>query len=197
MKIQQKSPEILLHIPPLTWKNFRQAMLDARDEREEVIGFLFCQRHQLTKNRLRYIPQDWVVPTPDCYEHQSVGGLVLQQEFHQYILDTHVRDRHLDVVHVHTHFGDAPPQFSYIDDRHEAEYARFLASYQKKKPRLISGVFNESLDKSKFRIWDRKGIEHQAIAFSHDWFAPMDNSIFSAETELMFARQKVFGEGVQ
>lgn len=197
MNIQQKLPEVFLHIPPLRWKNFRQAMLDARQDREEVIGFMFCKRHQLTKNRIRYIPQDWIVPASDCYEHQSTGGIVLKQEFHQYMLNTHVRDRNLDVVHVHTHFGDELPKFSYIDDRHEAEYARFLASYQKKKPRLISGVFNESLEKCKFRIWDRKGIYHRAIAFSPSWFAPLNNPILSAETELMFARQKVFGEGVQ
>ena len=196
MHIQQKS-EVFLHIPPLTWKNFRRAMLDARQDREEVIGFLFCQRDRFSKRTTRYIPQAWVVPTADCYEHQSTDGLVLKQQFHQYILDTYLRDRNLDVVHVHTHFGDRSPTFSPIDDRHEAEYARFLTCCYREKPRLISGVFNESLDRSEFRIWDRKGISHAPIKFSNSWFASINNIVSPQETNSIFSRQQVFGNTVQ
>jgi hypothetical protein len=128
-------PEISVTIPPLMWKQFRQAMLDARQDREEVIGFFFAQRQQLSRKKVRYIPQAWVVPTADCYEHQSTSGLVLKQQFHQYLLDSYLGDRlpvssyprlgymefershfsvskkvrNLDVIHIHTHFGDASP----------------------------------------------------------------------------------------
>lgn len=197
MNLQQLSQKVFLHIPPFTWNNFRQAMLDARQDREEVIGFLFCQRHQLAKQTIRYTPHAWVVPTPDCYEHQSASGLVLKQQFHQYILDTYLRARNLDVVHVHTHFGDEPPTFSPIDDRHEAEYARFLSFCYRQKPRLISGVFNESLEKSEFRLWDRKGIEHRQISFCNSWFAPINTTTVPEETESIFTRQQVFGTAVQ
>lgn len=197
MNLQQLSQKVLLHIPPLTWQNFRQAMLDARQDREEVIGFLFCQRHQLSKQTIRYTPQAWVVPTPDCYEHQSASGLVLKQQFHQYILDTYLRSRNLDVVHVHTHFGDQSPIFSPIDDCHEAEYARFISFCYRQKPRLISGVFNESLEKSQFRLWDRKGIEHRKISFCTSWLAPTNKTTVSEETESIFTRQQVFGATVQ
>ena len=191
------SERIFLHIPPLKWRNFRQSMLNARQKREEVIGFLFCQRQQLSKKIVRYIPKAWVVPTPDCYEHQSNNGLELKQQFHQYILDTYLRDRSLHVVHVHTHFGDEAPTFSYIDDRHEAEYARFLSFCYRKRPRLISGVFNESLDKCKFRLWNRQGTYHAPIEFYNSWFAPSEDSLTEKNPVPMFERQKVFGNLAQ
>jgi hypothetical protein len=197
MNTQQKSQKVLLNIPPLMWQEFRQAMLDARQNREEVIGFFFCQRHQPSKKKIRYVPQVWIVPTADCYEHQSASGLVLKQSFHQYLLDTYLGDRNLDVVHIHTHFGDATPSFSSIDDRYESEYAQFLSSSYRKKPHLISGVFNESLEKSKFRLWNRRGTNHTAIQFSNSWFIPVDNNIALSETNPIFVRQKVFGETVQ
>ena len=191
----QQLPEVFLHIPPGMWQEFRKAMLDARQAREEVIGFLFCQSHQISKKRLRYLPVTWVVPSPDCYELQSETGIVLKQSFHQYILDTYLKHdkgkesqvRKLDVVHVHTHFGDAPPSFSAIDDRHEAEYAEFLAATYRHKPRLISGVFNELLEKSEFRIWDRKGIYHTAIEFYNSWFAPLNKVEESSTRERRFS----------
>jgi hypothetical protein len=201
MNLQQQSLKMSLHIPPSKWQQFRQAMLDARQDREEVIGFLFCLRQQLSKGKLRYIPVSWIVPTPDCYEHQSETGLVLKQSFHQYILDTYLGDDQagkLDVVHVHTHFGNATPSFSVIDDRHEAEYARFLASSYPHKPRLISGVFNESLEEFKFRIWDRKGINRTPIEFYNSWFAPQSDRVIAPDTTAeMFTRQQVFGNVVQ
>ena len=197
MNPPQSSPQVLLHIFPPTWKSFHQAMLNSRQQREEVIGFLFCKRYQLSKKIIRYVPQAWVVPTPECYEQQSEGGLVLRQQFHQYILDTYLQDSQLDVVHIHTHFGNDEPQFSDIDDRHEAEYARFLSSCYKRKPRLISGVFDESLQKSQFRLWDRQGIHHQAIEFHTSWFAPKNNLVLPETTDSMFERQKVFGDLVQ
>lgn len=131
---------------------------------KKSLAFFSVNVIKYQKKRLRYLPIAWVVPTPDCYEHQSETGIVLKQSFHQYILDTYLTHdeekespaRKLDVVHVHTHFSDAPPSFSAIDDRHEAEYAEFIAASYRHKPSLISGVFNELLEKSEFRIWDHR-----------------------------------------
>ncbi len=252
MNLQDKSQVAYLHVPPLMWKQFRSAMLAARRDREEVLGFFFCQKFHISKKKIRYVPKAWVVPSSDCYELQTDTGLILKQSFHQYLLNTYLSDRsraelvntqleydtgdlddsgytdywsdaellfddakdestsdlpqadspsvlnsQLDVVHIHTHFGEETPAFSYIDDRHEAEYARFLTGSYPHKPRLISGVFNESLDKSRFRIWDRQGIYHTLIEFSSDWFMPQASSLSEEESELMFTRQKVFGTGVQ
>ena len=253
MNLQNKLQVAHLHIPPLMWKQFRSAMLAARQEKEEVIGFFFCQRLQITKKKIRYVPKAWVVPSSDCYEFQDEHGLVLKQSFHQYLLDTYLGDRpkqqestnnlnpkeefvsnfqdywleedynlfldepnhnqakrdrpqtddspnpflKLDVVHIHTHYGENEPTFSVIDDRHEAEYAKFLAASYQHKPRLISGVFNESLDKSRFRIWDRQGIYHTQIEFVNGWFGTQTPSLSIAESELLFARQKIFGRGFQ
>jgi hypothetical protein len=61
-------------------------MLANKRRNEEVIGFFFCDRHELTKRHSRYLPQTWVVPGPDCYEYQTAGGLVLKQQFHLYLL---------------------------------------------------------------------------------------------------------------
>jgi hypothetical protein len=201
MNNSQKSSEISLHVPPLTWNSFRQAMLSARNSHEEVIGFLFCQRHQISKHQIRYFPQDWIVPAPDCYEHQSACGLVLKEEFHLFLLENYLSKSQLDVVHVHTHAGAETPYFSAVDDRAESEYARFLSSNFSQKARLISGVFDESMEQSNFRIWNKKGNDFDSVNFYHSWFEikELQNAQPNQQsnTNLMFSRQKVFGEVFQ
>jgi len=166
----KKSPQMSLHIPPQMWHQFYRAMLDARTTNEEVIGFLFCKRHQVSKQQVRYLPQAWVVPSPDCYERQSASGLVIKQEFHRYLIETFLAKEKLDVVHIHTHAESGKPEFSSVDDHYESEYARFLSSHFPKKPRLISGVFDETLQQSQFRIWDRIGQSFEPIHCSQSWF---------------------------
>lgn len=197
MKNSKKSPQISLHIPPKMRHQFYRAMLNARRTNEEVIGFLFCKRHQVSQQKVRYLPQSWVVPSPDCYERQSASGLVLKQQFHQYLLQTFLEKEKLDVVHIHTHADRGKPEFSGVDDLYESEYARFLSSNFKKKPRLISGVFDETLQHSQFRIWDRKGKSFERINYSQSWFELTPEANSGNETDLMFARQQAFGEGVQ
>ncbi|WP_414584868.1 HesA/MoeB/ThiF family protein [Scytonema sp. PCC 10023] len=196
----KKSAEISLHIPPKMWSEFRYSMLKSRMFNEEVIGFLFCQRHQVLKHKIRYIPKTWVVPSSDCYEHQSTSGLVLKQHFHSYLLENHLLEG-LDVVHIHTHAGRSLPDFSYIDDRYESEYARFIASGFPKKPRLISGVFDEDLQSCQFRMWDRKGRNFENVKFCHSLFEVSENrdvmNHIDLNYDLMFARQKIFGEANQ
>lgn len=206
MNTHQKLPQVSLQVPPLMWHQFGQAMRQARNTNEETIGFLFCQSHQISKRQVRYFPKAWVVPTPDCYETQSASGLVLKQEFHHYLLNTYLCQG-LDVVHIHTHTGNQVPDFSYVDDRYEAEYVRFLNSHFRKPPRLISGVFDESLQKSEFRIWNKKGNSCSQVKFYYSWFeleetAPSPTECFTLDTreqnlDLMFARQKVFGASFQ
>jgi len=197
MNKRKKSPKISLHIPPKMWLQFYSALLDARTTNEEVIGFLFCKRHQVSQQKVRYLPQSWVVPSPDCYERQSARGLVMKQQFHQYLLQRFLEKEKLDVVHIHTHAERGQPEFSGVDDLYESEYARFLSSCFKKKPRLISGVFDETLQYSQFRIWDRKGKSFEKINYSQSWFELNQDANSGNETELMFARQQVFGAGVQ
>ena len=192
-----KSPHFSLHIPPSMWNSFRQAMLSARKSNEEVIGFLFCQRHQISKRQIRYFPKVWVVPAPDCYEHQSAYGLALKEEFHLYLLENYLSKGRLDVVHVHTHAGQKTPCFSGVDDRCESEYARFLSSKLSQKHRLISGVFDESMQQSEFRIWNKKGNSFEAVNFYPSWFEIGKPQNWQPEADLMFARQKVFGEVFQ
>jgi threonine dehydrogenase-like Zn-dependent dehydrogenase len=179
------------------WHQFYRAMLDARTTNEEVIGFLFCKRHQVCDRKIRYLPQTWVVPSPDCYERQSASGLVINQQFHQYLLDTFLEREKLDVVHIHTHCDRGQPNFSSVDDRYESEYAKFLSSHFPTEPRLISGVFDETLQHSQFRIWDRQGQSFERINCSQSWFEPTQDVNATNETDLMFARQQAFGEGVQ
>jgi molybdopterin-synthase adenylyltransferase len=200
-----ESTGISLHIPPKMWSEFQESMLKSRIFNEEVIGFLFCQRHQISKRKIRYIPKTWVVPTPNCYEHQSTSGLVLKQPFHSYLLENHLQPG-LEVVHIHTHAGIGIPEFSDVDDRYESEYAKFIASNFPKKPRLISGVFNENLQSGKFRIWNRKGEDFQPVKFCNSLFAVTRNAVtrnkyvmnkIDLNNELMFARQEIFGESNQ
>jgi len=197
MKSTIKSSQFSLQIPPVMWHQFRQSMQQARNTNEEVIGFLFCQRHEISKRQIRYFPKIWVVPAPNCYEHQSACRLVLKEKFHLYLLENYLSKCKLDVVHVHTHAGQEAPYFSAVDDKHEAEYARFLNSCFPQKPRLISGVFDESMQQSKFRIWNKKGNSCEAVNFYPSWFEIAQEQNCLPESDLMFARQKVFGEVFQ
>ncbi|WP_414621591.1 HesA/MoeB/ThiF family protein [Calothrix sp. CCY 0018] len=182
-----------LHVPPNMWREFKKSMLESRMFNEEVIGFFFCQRHQVSKRKVRYIPKTWVVPTAECYEHQSTDGLILTQRFHSYLLENHLFAG-LDLVHIHTHAGRSIPDFSYIDDRYESEYSRFIGSNFPKKPRLISGVFDEDLQSCKFRMWDRKGREFERVEFCNSLFEISNSQNLINNPDLMFARQKIFGE---
>ena len=49
-----------LHVPPNMWREFKKSMLESRMFNEEVIGFFFCQRHQVSKRKVRYIPKSWL-----------------------------------------------------------------------------------------------------------------------------------------
>ncbi|SKB13807.1 hypothetical protein PL11201_530137 [Planktothrix sp. PCC 11201] len=190
-----KPQKIFLHIPPAIWSQFQQALLESRQNNEEVIGFLFCKRHEVSSHQIRYEPKVWIVPTADCYEYQSVTGLVLKQQFHLHLLQTYIHQEKLDIVHIHTHPGQEIPFFSSIDDHHESEYARFLTTNFKTKPRLISGVFDQSFQNFKFRIWDKQGRSSSPVDFSSSWF---ENSItLFDKTKPMFTRQQVFGETFQ
>jgi molybdopterin-synthase adenylyltransferase len=195
MKNQKQLPEISLHIPPQMWHQFRQSMLKSRSMDEEVIGFFFCKRYQ-SKRKIRYVPTAWVVPLADCYERQSASGLVLTQQFHWYLIKSYLSEG-LHVVHIHTHAGDMSPDFSYIDDRYESEYAKFISSSFNKKPLLISGVFDELLQKGQFRIWDRKGLDARSINFCNSWFEIPENANVQNQPDPMFARQQIFGDASQ
>ena len=186
---------ISLHIPPLMWQSFCSAMKQAQTAGEEVIGFLFCKRHTVSKREIRYLPQKWVVPSPDCYELQTESGLVLKQTFHHYLLKDCLDTEQWDVVHIHTHAHSGLPQFSAVYDRYEAEYAHFLASTFKHKPRLISGIFDQSLQHSQFRIWSRSGTTYQTLTFYSGWWEKPVSSITNIDP--MFARQTFFGETFQ
>ena len=192
----KKSAAISLHIPPKMWCNFHKSMLKDRMLNEEVIGFLFCHRHQVSKHQIRYTPKTWVVPTSDCYEHQSTSGLVLKQHFHSYLLENYLQPG-LDVVHIHTHAGRGLPDFSYVDDCYESEYARFISDNFPKKPHLISGVFDENLQFGQFRIWDRKGQKFEPVNFCNSLFEVSNSQDVMNNTNLMFLRQKIFGSANQ
>jgi molybdopterin-synthase adenylyltransferase len=188
----KKSSDISLHIPPQMWTEFRSAMLKSRMFNEEVIGFIFCQRHQVTKHQIRYIPKTWVVPAADCYEHQSTHGLVLNQKFHSYLLENHLQPG-LDIIHIHTHAGVITPNFSNIDDHYESEYANFIATNFPSKPRLISGVFDESLQNYQFRRWSKKGSMVEAVRLCHSLFDIAQAKETTELPNLMFDRQQIFG----
>lgn len=180
----------------MMWQHFREMMLKGRTNNEEVIGFFFCKRHKISKREVRYLPEAWVVPTADCYEHQSASGIVLKQPFNLYLLNTYAQ-KGLDVVHVHTHPGNHAPHFSGTDDRHESKYAQFLTSAIKGKPRLISGIFSESMRMPNFRIWNQQGTSFKHVNFYSDWFEIAKPEAKAEETPEMFNRQAVFGEKFQ
>jgi hypothetical protein len=197
MKNPQEKIEISLHIPPQMWHQFSQAMLAARTQQEEVIGFLFCERHQISQQKIRYFARTWVVPSPDCYESQSAVGIVLKQEFHFYLLNNYLYKTKLHIVHIHTHPSPEYPQFSSIDDYHESEYARFLSSSFSTKPRLISGVFDLDMQQSQFRLWNRKSDSFRTIKFYNSWFDLPQTKPTETFPELIFNRQKIFGNSFQ
>jgi ThiF family len=180
MTNQNHTIEHSLNIPPKMWQEFRENMLNCRVLNEEVIGFFFCKAHHISKRKIRYIPKAWVVPSPDCYERQSVSGLVLTQQFHSYLLEKYLQEK-LYIVHIHTHVGEMEPEFSSVDDYYESEYSQFLTKSFPQKPRLISGVFNQSLQRSQFRIWDRKGQNSHSVNFSHSYLQTSENTAQNSE----------------
>jgi hypothetical protein len=191
-------PDVTLRlaVPPRQWARFRDELLRARRGHEEVIGFFFCHRHPLGPRAARLLPRAWVVPAPDCYERQSAAGLALRQDFHAYLIDRYV-SKGLDVVHVHTHPGSSDPDFSGTDDHHEREYARFLARLS---PRacLASGVFNETLERGRFRVWPAGGGDPQPLPFTNHWAGVgLTEESPLPPAEPRFDRQKVFGAGAQ
>ncbi len=197
MNNSQHYSQISLHIPPTMWQQFRQAMLTARRTNEEVIGFLFCKHHQISEYQVRYTPKAWVVPTPDCYESQSASGLILKQQFHEYLLNTYLHQGEFDVVHIHTHAEQKTPYFSQVDDIYESEYARFLSAKFAQQPQLISGVFDQSFRQSQFRLWNRQGNAFEEVKFYSSWFELPTFSHPTNANEPIFSRQKVFGETFQ
>lgn len=188
--------KFLFSVPPQTWNQFRENLLAMRSQRDEVIGFFFCTRHSLPSGNCRLLPRTWIVPSRECYDVQSAGGLELRQDFHQYLVDTYLR-KGLDVVHIHTHPGLWSPHFSSVDDHHEAEYAQFLARIPG-QPLLVSGVFNERLEHGRFRLW--KAGAHapsDEVVFSTSWLGSSREEGQSSEEQVRFDRQRVFGAGVQ
>ncbi|NJK39951.1 MAG: ThiF family adenylyltransferase [Oscillatoriales cyanobacterium RM2_1_1] len=189
--------QITLHVPPLMWEQFRHALQEAQAKNQEVIGFLFCKHHQISDQAVRYWPQAWVVPTVDCYESQSVNGLVLDQQFHLYLLETYLEEG-LDMVHIHTHPGQEFPIFSTIDDCYESQYAKFLANRFNHQLHLISGIFDETFQKFQFRLWNQTGTAFQPVNFHPSWFAlAASESSTVQETDPIFARQQIFGTTLQ
>ena len=196
----KSDPALQLIVPPRMWAGFRQAMLASRFNQGEVIGFLFCTRHRVSPRKWRLLPKAWVVPTAECYEHQSMGGLALRQSFHWYLYKTYI-ERGLDVVHVHTHPHCNVPRFSAIDDYHEAEYARFLSRLPGRL-RLVSGVFDERMTQGRFRAWPIKpDWQPGPAALSTKILEILDADCADGGREFAcaarFDRQRVFGLGVQ
>jgi len=190
--------KISLHIPPQMWQKIRCSMLELRQNNEEIISFIFCEKQFLNTDMVRYIPKHWVIPTQDCYEYQSASGLVVNQKFHHYLLEEYLQNGELNVVHLHTHFGNQLPHFSSVDDRYESEYAQFLTETFIHQPDLISGVFDEQLEKYQFRLWNHQGTDFQSIKFCHSWLEIKENNLSeSEEIPSMFDRQKIFGKGFQ
>lgn len=187
---------IILNVPPRTWCAFREAVLGARQNGEEVIGFLFCRRHRLSRKALRLFPVAWVVPMPDCYQSQGVGGLALRQGFHLELLRRYGASG-LDVVHVHTHPTQFRPSFSFTDDMAEARYSRFLSQLPR-RPRLVSGVFDTELRDGGFRLWRPDGtVSADRVLFSAEWLPKRQDGCPSLVPAEQFDRQRVFGRGFQ
>lgn len=187
---------IALNVPPRTWNAFREALLGARQNGEEVIGFLFCQRQRMSRKALRLFPVAWVVPMPDCYESQGMGGLAIRQGFHLELLRRYGASG-LDVVHVHTHPTKFRPGFSSTDDMAEAKYSRFLSRLPR-QPRLVSGVFDTDLRTGGFRLWRSDGtISSDRVLFSAEWLPKRQDGCPSIVPAEQFDRQQIFGRGFQ
>ncbi|MGI0481114.1 ThiF family adenylyltransferase [Geminocystis sp. CENA526] len=190
--------KISLHIPPQMWQKIRSSMLALKPDHEEIIGFIFCEKQIDHFQNVRYIPKHWIIPSQDCYEYQSPSGLVVKQKLHHYLLEEYLQNQELNVVHLHTHFGNQLPHFSSVDDRYESEYAKFLTDTFTYQPDLISGVFDENLENYQFRLWNHQGTDFQTIKFCPDWLEIEQNPSESLEEiPLIFSRQKIFGQGFQ
>jgi hypothetical protein len=186
----------IVDIKPKTWSHFRSAMMDARSNNEEVLGFLFCTSQALRgTGRRRLLPKHWVVPSPDCYVYQSSGGLELQQEVHVHLLNTYLCPG-IEMIHIHTHPGSHQPNFSRTDNDYEARYANFLSGFRG-DGYFVSGVFNQDMTKWTFREWQARSAETQVI-FSPSLIMPNEYPPDdSPQIDERFARQQIWGSGAQ
>src|SRR5439155_22301742 len=81
-------------------------------------------------------------------------------------------------------------------DSNEREYARFLVALPG-RPRLLSGVFDESLERGRFRLWPGGGCgEPRAAQVEPNWWGA-STSESTNELPERFDRQRVFGTGAQ
>ncbi|MBF0236901.1 MAG: ThiF family adenylyltransferase [SAR324 cluster bacterium] len=189
-----KAIEICFAKPQLD--GIKAAMLTARSGREEVAGFAFCSSHPISRNQSRYLCKQWIVPGKDCYESQSLGGITLKQEFNRYLVET-VLTPGQTMLHLHSHPGNHTHYFSSTDDFHEARYAKFLGQYEDSS-RLMSGVFDESLEHASFRLWNPDGtLSSIPVSLGKIWGREQVHEQDRAGSNPLFARQKVFGSGFQ
>lgn len=182
-------------MPQGLWRDFREAMLAQRDHREELLGLMFCSRQHLSDGTIRLFPRTWCVPDSACYSHRGIAGLELDQDVHRYLLEAHLRPG-MDVLHVHTHPGDAMPEFSAVDDENERGYARSLRDCGVDSA-LLSGVFDEHMTKGRWRSWysDRAATVAEDVEARIGWTG-VERTSDAQETTVpeTLLRQQVFGD---
>lgn len=189
-----------LEIAPRQWRMFRSELLNVRRDGEELLGLMFCSRHDLPDGTRRLLPKNWVVPLPECYDVQGVAGLELNQDVHRFLMESYCKPG-MDVVHIHTHPGQQQPEFSSVDDHHERRYAEFLRKLDPPSW-LVSGVFNQEMELSRFRAWAPLRSWSGSVTLSGGWdHAPTNvrNVEFSeaAIFDGVLDRQRIFGLDAQ
>lgn len=185
-----------LHVPKGFWNDFRAAMLSSRSGREEVGGFIFCNRQALSTGETRLFPRDFVVPRAKDYEAQTATGLTLKQEFHVWMLNEFVRSA-CGIVHVHTHPGREQPAFSSVDDEAERAYAEFLGHYRP-NTEFVSVVCNEDMSRTTLRRWDAstgKARDDVDLRIGPFLYSEHHEQVISKSAK--FSRQEIFGATFQ
>lgn len=95
------------------------------DETERC-AMLFASRSDCTDGRLRFIVREVRIPGPENYTHQSGISAELNPAFVAEV-SKRAQMRGDSIVFVHSHPGEALPEFSEVDDMGENRLSNFLA----------------------------------------------------------------------
>ncbi len=97
------------------------------DGETEQCAVMFASRINRSGGGVRFIIREIEIPSPESYTQKSAVSAELNPAFVAKV-SKHARTRGDSIIFVHSHPGDATPEFSQVDDFGEERLARFLVT---------------------------------------------------------------------
>ncbi|WP_410669454.1 ThiF family adenylyltransferase [Amycolatopsis sp. cmx-4-68] len=187
--------EPILVLPSNIESRLHAALFKGRgNANDEALGFLLCSKSIDITGAARYVVKEWIVPSSSECTERSAGGVSLLPAAHHALLERFLENG-LHVVHLHSHPSEGDPHFSSIDDANELAYSEAIGQLPGELD-LLSGVYNHSLTRSRFRLWQEG--QPREVQVQRGWMKPGDITSQTATVNReIFARQQIFGADLQ